>query len=197
MKIDYHPIPRNAIRVALPDTSQRTKYTCGPSCLQAVCHYYGVGKEDEKEFVKDLKKDPHNGTDPEDIVRLAKKYGLSFQEYRPMTVNQLKRELRSRKPVMLMIQAWGKQKGGGGWRKDYKGIWSEGHWVVAIGFDREGIFFEDPSLQAVRGFLSYSELEERWHDVGRENEHIEHYGLALWKPRAAVSAYATRAERIG
>ena len=59
-----------------------------------------------------------------------------------------------------------------------------------------GVFFEDPSLQAVRGFLTYAELEERWHDVGPKKEHIEHYGLVLWKPGARVSAYASRAERI-
>jgi hypothetical protein len=67
---------------------------------------------------------------------------------------------------------------------------------VAIGYDRDGVFFEDPSLQAVRGFMAYAELEERWHDVGPKKEHIEHYGLVLWKPQAKVSAYETRAERM-
>jgi len=43
-----------------------------------------------------------------------------------------------------MIQAEGEEKGNGGWRKSYKGIWSEGHWVIAIGYDRDGMFFEDP-----------------------------------------------------
>jgi len=31
-----------------------------------------------------------------------------------------------------------------------------------------------PSLHAVRGFLKYVELEERWHDVGPKKEHIEY-----------------------
>lgn len=196
MKIQYHPIPRNAIRIALPDTSQQTGYSCGPSCLQSICHYYGLGKEDEGEFVDDMDFDHDEGSHPFQITKLAEKYGLKFKEYQPMTMEQLKRELRSRKPVMLMIQAWGMKRGEEDYRKSYRGIWGEGHWVVAIGYDQEGVFFEDPSLQAVRGFLAYAELEERWHDVGPEEEHIEHYGLVLWKPGAKVSAYTSRAERI-
>jgi ABC-type bacteriocin/lantibiotic exporter with double-glycine peptidase domain len=196
MKIQYHPIPPNAIRIALPDTSQQKGYSCGASCLQSVCHYYGLGGEDEPEYVEKMKINPKVGSHPFQVRGLAEEYGLSWKEYQPMTMEQLKGELRGRKPVMLMIQAWGEEKGKDGWRKSYKGIWGEGHWVVAIGYDRDGIFFEDPSLQAVRGFLAYAELEERWHDVGPEKEHVEHYGLVLWKPRTKVSAYATRAERI-
>ena len=201
MKIHDHPIPRNAIRIGLPDTSQQTGYSCGPSCLQSICHYYGLGKEDEGEIVDDMKINPDYGADPDDIIRLAEKYGLKCKQYQPMTMEKLKRVLQSRKPVMLMIQAWGIKRGEKDYRESYKGIWGEGHWVVAIGYDRDGIFFEDPSLQAVRGFLAYAELEERWHDVvqkkkHQKKEHIEHYGLVLWKPGAKVSAYASRAERI-
>jgi predicted double-glycine peptidase len=198
MKIQYHPIPRNAIWIALPDTSQQTGYSCGASCLQSVCHYYGLGKEDEWEFVDDMKFDHDEGSHPFQVKRLAQAYGLKFKEYQPMTMEQLKRELLSRKPVMLMIQAWGIKRGEEDYRESYEGIWGEGHWVVAIGYDREGVFFEDPSLQAVRGFMAYAELEERWHDVGPKpkKEHIDHYGLVLWKPGAKVSAYASRAERI-
>ncbi len=196
MKVEYHSIPKNAIRIALPDTTQMTGYSCGPSCLQSVCHFYGLGKEDEWEFVRDMKFNHKYGSHPFQIKKLAQKYGLKCREFQPMTMAQLKRTLQNRKPVMLMIQAWGKEKGKKGYRKNYRGVWDEGHWIVAIGYDREGIFFEDPSLQAVRGFLTYPELEERWHDTGPHRKHIEHYGLVLWNPHAKASAYQSRAERI-
>ena len=43
----FHPIPKGAIRVPVPDTSQQTDSTCGASSLQAVCKYFGVGPDDE------------------------------------------------------------------------------------------------------------------------------------------------------
>ncbi len=74
--------------------------------------------------------------------------------------------------------------------------WGEGHWVVAIGYDRAGMYFEDPSLAAIRGFLPYAGLEERWHDTGPRNRRMEHYGLAVWKSRMLRPAYLMRARRI-
>ena len=80
---------------------------------------------------------------------------------------------------------------------DRAGQWDDGHWVVAIGYSPTGVFFEDPSLQAVRGFLSYRELLTRWHDTGPHRKHMPFYGLAVWHPRRGSSGYDLWAERIG
>ncbi len=197
MKNCFRKITKGSIKISVPDTSQQEDYSCGASCLQAVCHYYGVGKEDEWEYVKDLKMDKRIGSHPFQIKRLARIYGLESMEIQPLAIKELRHWLQRRKPVLLMIQAWGEEKGKSGYRKSYKGIWEDGHWVVAIGYDHQGIFFEDPSLQAIRGYLSDSELEERWHDVGPHQRHIEHYGLILWKKGKTESIYSKRAERIG
>lgn len=191
---EYHAIPRGAIRVPVPDTTQQTDFTCGASALQAVCRYYGVGPEDEDQFRKDMKMS-RSGSDPEHIIRGAKKYGLQVKWFHRMTIGTLKRYLGQRKPVVMMLQAWGRHRNGRK-RRTYKGIWNDGHWVVAIGYDKEGVFFEDPSLQAIRGYLSFSELDERWHDIGPGNGHMEHYGVVIWKPGIPASGYAKRAQRI-
>jgi predicted double-glycine peptidase len=195
MRARYHRIRKGNIRIAVPDTTQQTDHSCGTSALQAVCHYYGVGREDEEEYNDDtdLK---NSGADPYQLVDAARKYGLKVIECQPMTIKQLKHALDRHRPVIIMMQAWGKGRGPGGYRKSYKRIWKDGHWVVAIGYDRTGVFFEDPSLQAVRGYLSFSELEERWHDIGPKKKHIERYGMILWKPGTRKSMYETRAERI-
>ncbi len=195
MHLRYHRFERGSIKCAIPDTTQQTGYSCGPSALQAVCHYYGVGKEDEWEYIEDSKTSS-SGADPDQLVMAARRYGLTVKECQPMTVAELQAALRRHRPVLLMIQAWGENKGNRGYRRSYKGKWGDGHWVVAIGFDRTGVLFEDPSLQAIRGFLSYDELEERWHDVGPRRTKIDHYGMILWKPGAKRSAYERRAERI-
>ncbi len=195
MPADYHAIPPRAIRIPVPDTTQQTDYTCGASALQAVCKYYGVGPDEEYEFAKDMGM-PRTGSDPEHIIRAVEKYGLRYQEFYDMSRGQLRVCLSRRIPVILMLQAWGETESGSP-RRGYKTIWEDGHWVVAIGYDRQGVFFEDPSSQAIRGFLSFRELDDRWHDWGPEYEHIDHYGIAVWKPGAQPSAYETRARRIG
>src|SRR5437667_4804751 len=198
LRPEYHSIPRGAIKVPVPDTTQQTDYSCGASCLEAVCKYYGVGPNDEWEYVRDLRMDKRIGCHPHQIKRAAREYGLQFREHCPMTPTQIVMYLRRRRPVMLMIQAWGEREGRRGYPRSYTGVWKNGHWVLAIGYDRTGIYFEDPSLQAVRGYLSHAELETRWRDTGPYGKRLHQYGLAIWKPRwSGPSAYVARAEPIG
>jgi predicted double-glycine peptidase len=192
MSAEYKAIPEGAIKVSLPDTRQGEDYSCGASALQAVSGYFGVGPEEEEDYVRDLKMDPRIGSHPFQIIRAAKRYGLRVSGKERTTVNEVKAYLDRGKPVMLMIQAWGDSKTG----KSYAKEWGQGHWVVAIGYDRAGMYFEDPSLAAIRGFISYAELEERWHDTGPKNRRMEHYGLAVWKPRMLRPAYLMRARKI-
>lgn len=194
----YRPIPPSALRVAVPDTTQQTDYSCGASSLQAIAKYYGVGPDCERDFVRDTGMDHRIGSHPDQIIKAAKKYGLKCRPYQPMTLDQLHRELDLRHPVMLMIQAWGLERRGTRMRprRSYRNVWKDGHWVVAIGYDREVVYFEDPSLQAVRGYLRNEELDKRWHDTARHGRHVEHLGLAIWLPGAHGSRYASRSQRI-
>ena len=45
-------IPRGAIKVPIPDVTQKASYSCGAVCLEAICHYYGVCMDDEAGFVR-------------------------------------------------------------------------------------------------------------------------------------------------
>jgi predicted double-glycine peptidase len=192
MSAKYKAIPEGAIKVPLPDTRQSEDYSCGASALQAVSGYFGVGPEEEEDYVRDLRMDTRIGSHPFQIIRAAKKYGLRVSEKEGMTVNEVKAYLDRGKPVMLMIQAWRDSQT----QKSYKKEWGKGHWVVAIGYDRAGMYFEDPSLAAIRGFISYAELKERWHDTGPKNRRMNHYGLAVWKPRMLRPAYLMWARKI-
>src|ERR1043166_2618070 len=198
MRTSRRRIPHGAIRIALPDATQQKDYSCGASCLQSICKFYGVGPNEEWEFVDKLRMDHRIGSHPYQIVRLAKQLRLSVREYQPMTPQDVRREPRRRHPVMMMIQAWGGEGRGSRWRRrrTYKDDWDDGHWVVAIGYDTQGIFFEDPSLELVRGYLSDAELEDRWQDTGPHGVHVPRYGAAIWHPSRKTSAYETVAARI-
>ena len=193
-------IPEGAIKVRVPDVTQLTDYSCGPSCLESIAKFYGVGKEDEWDYVREMRMDPRVGSHPDQIRRLARRYRLKVREYQKMSLAQLRQELRWRHPVMIMIQAYGVKRRGKrrhmAWRRDYRPDWDDGHWVIAIGYDRDGFFFEDPSIEARRGWLSSEELLSRWHDTGPHGRHLPFYGVAIWKPGEHVSSYETMAERI-
>ncbi len=53
-----------------------------------------------------------------------------------------------------------------------KSDWKDGHYVVAIGYDKERIYLEDPST-ILRSYISYQDLEERWHDTDKARKYIK------------------------
>jgi predicted double-glycine peptidase len=188
MPVRYRDIPAGAVRVPVPDTEQDTDATCGASSLLAVCLYYGVGPVEEREVARDMGMDLARGANPEHIVKAAQLYGLRVREEQPMCVERLRELVGQGKPVVCMLQAWGG-------RRRYWDDWADGHWVVAIGWDRSGVYFEDPSIAGARGFLSYEDLEDRWHDVGAYGRKVPRYGVALWRPRARPAGRVIRRAR--
>ena len=185
-------IPPGAIRIDLPNTTQLEGYTCGPSALLAVCAYFGVGPDEEWEIEADMGIG-RAGTDPAHLVTTARRYGLRVAEHRGMTDAQLRACLDRRRPVILMLQAWAEPP-----PRSYRDRWRDGHWVVAIGHDRAGLYVEDPAIHAARGFLTWRELDARWHDIeGPRRVHVERYGAAMWRPGARGSAYQHLARVIG
>lgn len=185
-----HRIPRGAIRVELPNVVQQRDHTCGAACLLSIIAFYGAGEPSEDEIAVAMGM-TERGSDPAHLLAAAAHYGLRHQEYRPMSDHQLRACLDRRRPVVIMLQAWGD-------RASYVDHWTDGHWVVAIGYDRTGVYFEDPSIECMRGYLPYADLAERWHDVdGPDDVHVERYGLALWRPGARGSAYARLARPLG
>ena len=193
------PIPRGAIRIPLPNTFQQKSWTCGPAAVRAICEYYGCGPDTERQFKRQMSV-PYAGADPEHLMWGFVQYGLDFKAYNPMTIEEVKREVRRGRPVLMMLQAWGTNSRTKDWRRSYEHIWQDGHWVVAIGYDREGMYFEDPSILKDRGFLDYAELKLRWHDHGPRKERIYNFGISVWRNgkgrRPRERAYVKRCMRI-
>jgi predicted double-glycine peptidase len=187
----YRAIPRGAIKIDLPNTFQIQPYTCGPAALMAIFAYYGVGPEEEWELEEDVMRIDRSGTDPVHLIRAVTRYRLKYQQFKDMTIDQLVACLDQRRPVMIMLQAWEDD------RTSYLNYWKAGHWIIAIGYDRHRIYFEDPSIYRNRGFIARRELGPRWHDVvGTEETHTDHYGIAIWKPNVRRSVFPERARRI-
>lgn len=62
--------------------------------------------------------------------------------------------------------------------------WDDGHYVVVIGFDRTRVYFEEPSLDGRRGWLSHQELLDRWHCWTLGGEKAQHQAMLFRTERS-------------
>lgn len=165
------PAPESLLKV--PDTRQTTDYSCGASALQAVLMYYGE-ERDEYELMEMLKTDPKEGTNPKDIVRVAKKLGYRARLEQGLTLERLEQSVKAKTPVIVAMQAW---RDGEDLNRPWSEVWDSGHYVVVVGIDDKNIYFEDPSLLGSKGYLPRKEFEERWHDV--DDKKYVHSGIFI------------------
>ena len=186
-------IPEAAIKIPLPDVFQETNYSCGAAALASLFNYYSKGPIDERQ-IGQLMGMTKSGTDPYQIVSAVKKVKLRYKEYRNMNITKLKRSIYLKRPVMIMLQAWGnKQK-----YESCGNNCKDGHWLIAIGYDKENFYFEDPSLYRTVGYIRINELDSRWHDVESYSSKdtkvhfTDHYGIAIWGNRIAYKQFRAR-----
>lgn len=154
-----------------PELRQTYSYDCGASALQSVLIYYGF-KLREGEVMKLARTGKIKGTTPQGMLRALKKLQVKARLVSPMSLAELKRYIRSGRPVIVDLQAWAEKP------KDYKNAWDEGHYAVAIAYDSQKIYFEDPACFS-RTYLKWSELMERWHDQETFGRKYERLGLVV------------------
>jgi len=165
------------IKLDFPELRQIYNYDCGVTCLQQVLIYYGIEKrEDELISLLGTKKTSiiEHGTKLSSMIEVAEYYGLEAEISKNTTIKKLKELIDDDIPPILLLQAWRDySKDNLDWTKDFK----DGHYVVAVGYNDNCIFFEDPS-SVVRTYLTYKELEDRWHDV-EDNNKTKNYKVAV------------------
>jgi len=175
MSTDLKIIPRGSIKAHTPKCMQRKGYSCGAAVFRILCKYFKVGPKTEKDCMKLLKTNCKRGTEYIEIVRNAVELGLHVKVKMDMDLSELKQYLDEKIPIICSIQAWGNPA-------NYDRA-IHGHYVIAIGYDQENIYFEDPSIfTPSRGYLGKKEFLERWHDIdGESDKDCNGLGIAIWK----------------
>jgi predicted double-glycine peptidase len=158
------------IFLQIPIVRQSTSYSCGAASFLAILGYYGYDPY-EKQVMNALGT-TLGGTDPDDFPKAAKKFELQAKLKENMTIDDVKKNIKNKVPVVLGIQAWGE-------KEDYSEEWDDGHYVVAIGYDKEGFYLMDPS-QMGYSYVSFKDLEKRWHDRMKDNKiKFVHLGIVV------------------
>jgi predicted double-glycine peptidase len=165
--------------IRVPLTRQSTDYTCGAAALQSILGYYG-DEFREDTLAKEMATDPDKGTDYKNIARFAKVRSYKVEILHEMTLDSLKVLLDKGQPVILAIQAWPEKP------VDYSTDWEDGHYVVAVGHDKDRIYFMDPSTLGNYTYIPTKQFLERWHDVDSfGNEKLIRTGIVITKGKPA------------
>lgn len=175
------PLSEIANLIRVPLCRQAKSYTCGVASLQAVLGYYDDPiRQDILEAA--VKSSEARGTDYRNIVSFARKRGYTVHTYANLTADRLRAFIDEKKPTILAIQAWADPP------VDYKSEWGDGHYVVAVGYDRDNFYFMDPSTLGNFTFIPVGEFLNRWHDldtVGSARriryEKLIHFGMVIEK----------------
>ena len=156
-----------------PEMRQISIWDCGASVMESVLDYYGI-EVGEEVLMKLAGTNKKIGTSIAGMKKIADKYGLNFKAGE-MTITEVKKYIDKKIPVILSLKAWPEKKVD--WTLDSV----EGHYAIAIGYDKSKIYFEDP-YKSVRTYLSFKELEIRWHSLDNEKKCVRRYvkwGMAV------------------
>ena len=158
----------------LKSRKQKTNYTCGPASLRTIFNYYGV-KVSEEELIL-LGDIGEEGTDFQTMKYLAHEYGFSFYGRTATNIDDIKKYLNKKIPVLVCYQM-GENNG------------NNGHYSVVYDLDDSFVYLADPANWTEGDKKKYSEnrkmridtfIEHWWEDEGTK---IVKLWLAIIKPR--------------
>ncbi len=167
---------KNSVKnlITVPLARQSTDYTCGVAALQSILGYYGDDIREDN-LAKALGATSDSGTDYTQFVEYAKSKGYEVGVYKDMTLNQLQEFITKGQPVICAIQAWSDKP------TNYSDDWEDGHYVIAIGYDNDRIYFMDPSTLGNYTYIPIPEFLNRWHDSDQRNNKLIHFGIVITK----------------
>lgn len=179
----------------VPIIRQATSYSCGAASLMAILYYWKVYDDKESSLYEPLKTTEENGTDPSNIVKVAKELGLEAYTRDHLRLLNLRHALDRGETVVLDIQAWrdGKEK-----NLSWKKTWESGHYVVLIAMDDHYAYAMDPSAGVGYAYLPLNELLARWHDYETKNGKIKkfhHFGIFI-RGKKPIKHFPTKLIRI-
>lgn len=152
------------IKVPLNPTRAKYDYDCGPTSIRGIYKFHDKNY-DHFYFIDICNTRRKYGTTINGMLKAIKEIEYKSKYFEDMSISELKNQLRLRRPVICLISAW-----------------NTGHYVVAIGYDKDNFYFMDSGLWNSIGFIPKKEFEERWYAIGWDNKLHKRIGISVWKP---------------
>jgi ABC-type bacteriocin/lantibiotic exporter with double-glycine peptidase domain len=154
------PFKMKPIRlIPVPLVSQATFYTCGVAVLQSILCYNGIEcRQDVLELA--VGSSPSHGTGIDAMCQFLNEKGIVSELRQNIPVADLRDIIDLGRVVVCLLQAWNDEKG-----HDYSDTWCDGHYVTAIGYDDDRVYFMDPYTIANYAYIGNDDLLSRWHGI--------------------------------
>jgi len=165
----------NYVEMTFPSKMQEYDYDCGVACMEAILTFFGFTDLEDK-IMKIARTTRKDGTYVKGLTRVAREFGMKYKTFTNLSIDDLKKYINHRYPVIIAIQAYSRKPG-----FKYDRSWVHGHYVIPIGYDNKRVYFQDPSSN-LRTFLSYEELNQRWHDIDVNDKKLLHFGMVIFGP---------------
>jgi ABC-type bacteriocin/lantibiotic exporter with double-glycine peptidase domain len=184
-------LPANYMQ--LPIIRQASGYSCGAAAMSSILHYWGLIDSGERALYADLGTTPEEGTHPKRMLAYGESLGLKTRWKLHTTLADLREWLANGETVVVDFQAWREDK-----NTDWKDLWEDGHYAVAIALDDHYIYLMDPSTASGYTYIPLDEFQDRWRDYENENGQVVRYnGLAFsFKGENPLSEYPKKLIRL-
>jgi predicted double-glycine peptidase len=174
----------------VPRVVQTTEYTCAPAALKSALAYLGRARGvGERRLARALGTSEQAGTEPREIARVARSFGVRAATRAGMSLENLGAHVERGEPVIVLYQAWSEDRSV---RARYPTSYESGHFAVVIGVDAHRVYLQDPGLEGSRAALEREDFLSRWHglDAGRPVERLGIVLSAAERPRPAAHRFA-------
>ena len=168
--------------ITMPMARQSNDYTCGAAVAVSLLAYNGDTSL-EIENAKGLNTNPSIGTDFRQMTQFFKSKGYQVTAHENMTIAELQNYIFQGKPVVCLIQAWEDDV------PDYTNYWGIGHYVIAIGYDDQRVYFMDPWVFGSYVYIPKQEFDNRWHQFTADKIQLNHWGMVVTKEQQPLPVY--------
>ena len=145
------------IKLKVPYFRQEKWFTCGPACLRMILAYLGI--DITEKALERACETTELGTTPIQITTGAAKFGMDAMATKSASLENLRRSLENRLPVIVLIDP----------SYIYGGIAGFGHFIVVVGIENGAVIYHDPDVPEgefrrcdIGKFLSAWNIFNRW-----------------------------------
>jgi len=124
---------------------------CGEACVAMLANY----ELSTTYTAKQIEIKPNGMDTPAELVKMGERVGLSLTWRRNQYAGAIKGLLDSQRPVILLVQYGALPK------RVRVGTYTDGHYLVAVGYDDTWIYYYDPLSPSQQG-ITWQELGKAW-----------------------------------
>ena len=158
----------------VPLIQQTKNYTCGPVALQFALQQFSQGNGLTEDLIAaELGSTPSGGTNPADLARVARQYGLDALPARQMSIAEMREFTDAGKLVITPIQTGGSPES--------RMSSQEGHYVVVKSVDNDSglVGYFDPATSNQTEWVPINHFVSNWHDRDDNGKLYSRFGIVL------------------